>query len=663
MFVNNTPNIIQLKRKIDKYPVISFDLFDTLIKRDCCRPIEVFKLLEKKINRVFDVQSHFTQARIQAERKAAELSKAGDITLNEIYDHLELPVENENIRIIQQWEQHYEYTLCQWNPYMKPLYEYCCRKEKQIIIITDMYLPKTCIKSILDKLHIHYDALFISSEEQKRKSKGTLFRYVLDTLRMHRSDILHIGDNWRSDYVVPKLLGIDAVHICKDIRKNLILNKKIYKTDSQYADLCDFISNHSVMHSWDAEEKNNIPFQFAQAGYEVEGPVLYGFTKWLMKRFKEDKIEKVFFLARDGQIMQKAYHRLSGQLNIPDEYMYVSRQSLSIPSLWMTTDLSEFELRFGWPWRLTIVSFLKRVGLKPDDFIEFFEKAGLEPDKKYEWQSLLTDKRFLDTYEQYVKKPMMQKSKEQYAYLLKYMKQIDFTGNVAVVDIGWMGHGQHALQQIASSAKIPVNIHGYYLGLRADSPIRNKINAQGYLFDKHWNEDISNIEHTFYCVVETLFAANHGSTSGYGEKEGKICPVLGKWEYMNELLKSEYDWICAAQRGALAFIEDAALYDDYGLIPWESPITFFNWMQLGCYPSVRCAKLFGKLHLMDVVDLQPFVVPCHGKWFFHPKSFIYGMRNSIWRVGYLTVIWGDHVPAFSIYKAIRKVAKSFGLHA
>ena len=663
MNVNNTRNLIQLKRKIDKYPVISFDLFDTLIKRDCCQPIEVFKLLEEKINHTFCVQSHFKQMRIQAERKAAELSQKGDINLNEIYDKLELPIEKDAIRAIQQWEQDYEYALCQWNPQLKPVYEYCCQKKKQIIIITDMYLPKICIERILDKLHIHCDALFISSEERKRKSKGGLFRHVLGTLGLHHSDLLHIGDNWRSDYMIPRTMGIDAVHICRDSRTNLIINKKAYKTDMQYANLCNFISNHSVMHSWGGEDDTLVD-QFAQVGYETEGPVLYGFTKWLVKRLKEDKIEKVFFLARDGQIMQKAYKNLSEQLlNIPDEYMYVSRQSLNLSTFWMTTDLSEFELRFGWPCRLTIISFLKRLGLRPKDFIGYFEKAGFKPEKKYEWQSLLKDRLFKDIYELYIKEPMMHKSKEQHSYLLEYMNQIDFKGNVAVIDIGWIGHGQYALQRIASSAKIPVSIHGYYLGLRADSPIRDKINAQGYLFDRHWNEEISSIENTFYCVVEALFAANHGSTYEYGEDGGKIKPIFGQWEYADGLLKHEYDWICAAQQGALDFIKDAALYDNYDLIPWKSPTTFFNWMQLGCYPSVRCALLFGKMHLMDVVDLQPFVVSCNERWFIHLKSFIYGLRNSIWRVGYLTTIWGENVPVFSIYKAIRKVAKSFGMHA
>lgn len=664
MNVNDAKNLMRLKKKIDKYSVISFDLFDTLIKRDCCQPIEVFRILEKKVDSVYHVQSQFTQMRINAERKTAELSTAGDITLAEIYANLELPVGKDAIKDIQQWEQDCECALCQWNPPLKTIYEYCCQKKKKIIIITDMYLPKICIERILNKLHIRYDSLFVSSEERKRKSQGSLFRYALETLGLHYAEVLHIGDNWRSDYIMPKTMGIDAVHISRNTRTNLIINKKAYRDNLQYANLCDFISNHSIMHSWNVEE-DNLMNQFSQVGYETEGPVLYGFTKWLAKKLKEDKIDKVFFLARDGQIMRKAYDKLSSDsiLDIPDEYMYVSRQSLNIPSFWMTSNLSEFELRFGWPWRITITSFLKRVGLNPDHYINYFKQAGFDLEKKYEWQSLLQDSSFRNIYNQYIKEPMTQNSKEQYNYLLRYMQQIGFSGNVAVVDIGWIGHGQYALQQIASSANLPVDIHGYYLGLRADSPIRDKIKAQGYLFDQHWNEDISSIENTFYCIVEALFAANHGSTYGYKEEGKKITPILGKWEYADEVLKPEYEWIRAAQQGALAFIEDTVTYDGYDLIPWESPVTFFNWMKLGCHPSVHCAKLFGKLHLMDVVDLQPFVVSYHRHWFIHPKSFISGLRNSIWRVGYLTVILGDKIPAFSIYAVIRKTAKLFGIHA
>ena len=48
-FINifSTP-IFNLENKLLNYDVISFDIFDTLIKRDIKEPTDVFELIEKK---------------------------------------------------------------------------------------------------------------------------------------------------------------------------------------------------------------------------------------------------------------------------------------------------------------------------------------------------------------------------------------------------------------------------------------------------------------------------------------------------------------------------------------------------------------------------------------------------------------------------------------
>ena len=56
------------------YPVVAFDVFDTLIKRDVARPTDLFALLG----------ADFAKARIQAEAEA-RAAKSGEVTLAEIY--------------------------------------------------------------------------------------------------------------------------------------------------------------------------------------------------------------------------------------------------------------------------------------------------------------------------------------------------------------------------------------------------------------------------------------------------------------------------------------------------------------------------------------------------------------------------------------------------
>lgn len=124
--------------------------------------------------------------------------------------------------------------------------------EKKIFIITDIYLSENLIKRILWKLGIQYDALYVSSTLKKMKRNGTLFSEVLKQTGNHPTDMLHIGDNKQSDYLMPKKLGIHAVHISKDKAVNLFVNHKLYKQNPRYANLCAFINNHVDTHSWNA---------------------------------------------------------------------------------------------------------------------------------------------------------------------------------------------------------------------------------------------------------------------------------------------------------------------------------------------------------------------------------------------------------------------------
>ena len=49
-------------------------------------------------------------------------------------------------------ELEYEYNLTVMNPWIESIYKYCCENGKQIIIITDIYLPEKFIKRVLKRL-------------------------------------------------------------------------------------------------------------------------------------------------------------------------------------------------------------------------------------------------------------------------------------------------------------------------------------------------------------------------------------------------------------------------------------------------------------------------------------------------------------------------------
>ena len=76
-------NKIEIIEKIDCHKIISFDLFDTLIKRNVVSPTDIFRIVE------LDTKCrNFAYDRIEAEEKARKVTINEEVTLQEIYDCL-----------------------------------------------------------------------------------------------------------------------------------------------------------------------------------------------------------------------------------------------------------------------------------------------------------------------------------------------------------------------------------------------------------------------------------------------------------------------------------------------------------------------------------------------------------------------------------------------
>ena len=67
---------------------------------------------------------------------------------------------------------------------------------------------------------------------------------------------------------------------------------------------------------------NKYPF-FYEYGFVYGGLYVFGFCKWIEEKAKKEGIDKIIFLARDGDIYQKVYNKFFG--SIPNEYVYWSR--------------------------------------------------------------------------------------------------------------------------------------------------------------------------------------------------------------------------------------------------------------------------------------------------------------------------------------------------
>lgn len=112
---------------------------------------------------------NFTEVRKISEKNAFEKILAdgkGEITIDNIYEEFQVQtnLDIETVTIIKKIEEETEYKTLYirqsiYNGYLKAI-----SLGKKIIITSDMYLPKDVIESILQKNHITFDKLYLSSD-------------------------------------------------------------------------------------------------------------------------------------------------------------------------------------------------------------------------------------------------------------------------------------------------------------------------------------------------------------------------------------------------------------------------------------------------------------------------------------------------------------------
>jgi len=657
MFYNKLDDLTieNMITKIKEYEYVSFDLFDTLIKRDSGSPKFVFEIIERIIadnNDINRIIGQFGSERVEAEINCRKNSLFEEITLDEIYMELNKKYDSELCRIYKNKELDIEFELCQLNPKIKNIYEWCIANGKKIIFTSDMYLPKECIQKILLKIGCNnYFKIFLSSEVRKTKSTGSLYNYLIEDLGISFKDIIHIGDNLISDYLRPKLKGIESIHITTDDKTNIIdmpvqfLKKKEYYDD--YNSLKAFTSNHC------RRESGNLYYQL---GYETLGPVLKGFSDWLNFEFKRDNIHKVFFLARDGKILEDAYKLNCGYEAFGSYYMFASRRALIVPTLWMYDTLGEMVSAIALPRYGSIESLLRRFGVERVSYIRQAAECGIDVKQEHLYEELMLDKSFLKFFEM-VKPFIYNNSKDEYFACVKYLKKIGFSGSIAIVDIGWFGNMQKALLKICKAAGIDAEITGYYLGINYSAKKSgNDIFMKGYLFDKGINEEYCELESIFNSIFEFFLSTNHGSTEKFILLGEDVKVRLRKYEYIDDKdeFTKEHFQIRQIQDGALSFMRDIITHKTY-YIHWNPDVVFQNLLLFGLTPSAKLVRLFDKTKILDgkiqyLVKHRNII-----QYLFNPFAFYDDLRNSLWRIGFLKSVFRVSLPYFKIYNLIRNI--------
>lgn len=317
--------------KSDAIEFVSFDIFDTLVRRNCNKPSDIFtRIAEKAILEGVSIKSDsdsFRNSRIYFEKKARLNSTAQDVTLDEIYAHS--PYIKKTQRALIDIEKRTELESLSLDPIAYKLITEIS-KSKKVIAISDMYLDLSFISGLLSKLFpkIHFSQIFISSETKLTKASGDMYSHVLNELKISAKNIIHIGDNVKSDFNNAIEMGIKAFHYNSPSwlekafkRENILQNN--YSTLIQQARVTSsLLTPNNYSHGETMAFLN---------GCAIHAPTIVGFVKWIKKESELRGINQHLFLMREGEIYKRIFDYFFEKPN--SEIMYVSRKATYLPSI------------------------------------------------------------------------------------------------------------------------------------------------------------------------------------------------------------------------------------------------------------------------------------------------------------------------------------------
>ncbi|CAH1648972.1 conserved hypothetical protein [Hyphomicrobiales bacterium] len=515
--------------------IVSFDIFDTVLTRLVDSPVDVFAEVERRLVDQFNVEAAgFAIAREDAERAARVHHGsygAEDITFDEIYERFALLWKG-NPQVVADGrllELAVEAEVLVAVPDTLELIAELRRREIPFMFVSDMYLPVAFVaERLVANGFAGWSELLVSGHAKVTKSTGAVWPVVGAPQRR----ILHIGDDRWADYTKPRDYGVTT------LLYNRAMSERRVGAPLTPA-LLPFSRAQRLSELGARRDGGKVLDHAATARQlgEVLGVLIVGtYVRWLDERLRRHKIDRVYFCARDGWLIQRAWHAAGLDYVNPakDSYLYIARRPLNLACGYLDSTpkrLSEELTDFlsSSDGIVTLDTVLKRAGLDtiPGLVAEVSQEIG-PPDTPLLWKTghVATFRSILQRHAGDIHGILG----PAYEAILGYLEQegLFVDGKVAMIDMGWNGTMQRSLRKIGRSVRKDFEIAGFYYGLWPTA-LANRF-AAGYMEAAFANEFQSFNEqsavHGAVELLEELHSGPHGTVRGYQREGDRWKPAL-----------------------------------------------------------------------------------------------------------------------------------------
>jgi FMN phosphatase YigB (HAD superfamily) len=589
--------------------ISSFDIFDTCLTRTVAYPIDLFVEVGEislKNGWIAVTPQEFAAHRVAAEQLARLQAPSREITLAHIYQQLGLTLKlaPQVVAEIQNTE------LLVEEKSLRPILETRSRiarareEGRQILFLSDMYLPATFLVDLLKKHEFYQegDNLYVSGEVGRNKGDGGLFLHARDQLKTEVTDWAHFGDNAHADVKAPRRIGLAAEHfaagllnryellICPGTEiKSRLKSRLLAVTRWDQAKKPLSATRNLSRERWRSrlaaamrlarltQPPGLTPHEKVvwDTGANLAGPLFYGYVKWLLDQAGDRNLSRLYFVARDGQILMKIAERIkSVQKNsIECRYLHGSRHAW-IPASLRELDTSHLRWILAPTPGLCVQDVFARLEINPEKQRSLLESSGFPANTWHQPLSSTQVARLAEVFrDEALSAKIKSESTTKREELLHYLRTAGLfkETKIGMVDLGWRGSLREALVQVCDMAPDPIKprIDGFYFALVG----AGHRTGEGYLgYVNSLRPDLLGGLLFSMQLLEAFAAADHGQTIGY--RHGQ--PILARTD--NPTVS---DWgLPSLQGGILAFCQAYGDLDDSAYPVGDYPEATLSALQL-----------------------------------------------------------------------------------
>lgn len=514
--------------------VSSFDIYDTLVVRRTLTERSLYAAVWQQLKadgHTLPTCSRFVELREQASESASGIDAPSLHTLLQHLDAELLPIADQ----IERAEIALELEQLACVPGALERVRSARESGHTIAFVSDMHISAKHLRPRLEELGLCRDGdlFLVSSDEGVSKSRGgALFETLISLSGCEAAAITHHGNSHWSDDRQARIKGLSTVY-CPAANINRYETRILETPDHTGNRVTEALAracrdtrlamSEHVLEPALAGERERALLDVAAS---VVGPVMLAFTTWVINRCREQSIQRVCFLTRDGELPLEIARALPSELTagIELQLLEVSRRSLMLPAAslvslddWLNTGMKPSGYLSQHADKLPASSIVGRTGLTFDKHASLLARFGLTSGDAplgeaglAQWRNALASPD--------VRHCIIEESERKLASTTAYFKQHlpELEGKrIALVDIGWTGQQAGLLSTLIRhlGGEHPLHLH---LGRLRNHTLIAEAHVVPWLIDEHHAP--SPLENPV-ALFETFCASTEGGVMGYAFDE------------------------------------------------------------------------------------------------------------------------------------------------